>query len=551
MNQPKPGTLKYSDLISEIESGRIKIPQFQREFVWDKESAANLIDSIIKGYPIGTFILWKTDEQLRFVKNIGNLSLPDTQKGDSIKYVLDGQQRMTSIFCCIKGLSIKRKNGKEVDYSDIYIDLAADDDEQIIVTDKDLNIDAAEPGQYIKVSDVYNGNLLNIGQEYNTPPKNKFFEKLADYSERLKTYDFSTISVEYTPINIATEIFTRINVGGKSLSVFEIMAAKTFDNERNFDLSEKYDNLIGILEDVDYDTIPNSTVLQCVSVCINKECSKTQILKLNKNAFIDIWDDVENAIFSAIDYFRTNYRILVSDLLPYHGILVPFTYFFYKNKNKPVGEQQKLLQDFFWRTAINSRYSSSLETVIGQDIKRIDKILDGKMPDYEQPVDISAESLKINGYFSTGRAYIKGLLCILAAQKPLSFNDNSDVIINNSYLKQANSKNYHHFFPKAYLKKQGFESDYINHIANITIVDDFLNKREIKAKAPSVYINEFKKINDDLDSAMKTHLIDDLYEFGVYDDDYDTFFAKRLELFSNELKKRLIFRENDVQSRNE
>ena len=98
MNQPVPGTLKYSDLINEIEKGRIKIPQFQRDFVWGKKNVADLIDSIIKGYPIGTFILWKTKEELRSVRNIGNLSLPMTPKGDFVQYVLDGQQRMTSIF---------------------------------------------------------------------------------------------------------------------------------------------------------------------------------------------------------------------------------------------------------------------------------------------------------------------------------------------------------------------------------------------------------------------------------------------------------------------
>ena len=61
-------------------------------------------------------------------------------------------------------------------------------------------------------------------------------------------------------------------------------------------------------------------------------------------------------------------------------------------------------------------------------------------------------------------------------------------------LKQANSKNYHHFFPRAYLTKKGEEKFKINHILNITIVDDFLNKNKIRAKAPSKYMKEF--LND-------------------------------------------------------
>lgn len=76
MNQPKPHSINFKTLVSDIEQGRIKIPQFQREFVWSKESSAKLIDSILKGYPIGTFILWKTQERLRSVRNIGGLEIP-------------------------------------------------------------------------------------------------------------------------------------------------------------------------------------------------------------------------------------------------------------------------------------------------------------------------------------------------------------------------------------------------------------------------------------------------------------------------------------------
>ncbi|MDO9097500.1 MAG: DUF262 domain-containing protein, partial [Candidatus Methanoperedens sp.] len=65
MLQPENQTKKYQNLFSDIDSGSIKIPKFQRYFVWTKEKTAKLIDSIIKGFPSGTFIFWKTREELR------------------------------------------------------------------------------------------------------------------------------------------------------------------------------------------------------------------------------------------------------------------------------------------------------------------------------------------------------------------------------------------------------------------------------------------------------------------------------------------------------
>lgn len=535
MLHPTPGTLQYSTLIANIEQGIIKIPQFQRKFVWTLEQTAKLLDSILKGYPIGTFILWQTDERLRSIRNIGGIALPDTPSGHFVQYVLDGQQRMTSLYVSLKGVKIRDDNGRDIDYGEIYVDFEAPLDEPVVITD----IAGRDPGEIIKFTDLLTGGYALAARYPN------YLEKLDDYSNAFKTYLFSDILVANAPIDIATEIFTRINVGGKPLSVFEIMVAKTYDAARNFDLSEKYEELIARLEGVNYETISDSTVLQTVSVCLVGECSKKHILKLDKDQFIGVWDDVIDAFERAVDYFRGFFRIPVSQLLPYDGLLVPFTYYFYRHRDKPLGIQQALLQDYFWRVVLTSRFSNSLEAKIGQDIRRIDKILRDVQPEYEEPVDITAGYISDHGWFATGTAYIKGLLCLLAYQQPQSFADNALVTINNSWLKQANSKNYHHFFPKAYLLKRGEELFWINHIANITIVDDFLNKRSIRDRAPARYIADFQKSNPQLKAALETHLIGDPKSWGILDNDYDLFFKKRLERFSQELKKRLILRSSD------
>jgi hypothetical protein len=232
-------------------------------------------------------------------------------------------------------------------------------------------------------------------------------------------------------------------------------------------------------------------------------------------------------------------------------LIIPFTYFFFKHKRKPSGNKQKYLKDYFWRTTLSSRFSSGVESKIAQDIKRIDLILEDKQPAYDTGVDISIEALVENGWFSTGNAYIKGMLCILAYKQPLSFGDKSLVNISNNWLKIATSKNYHHFFPKKYLRKRNEDEFAINHIANITIVDDFLNKHEIRAKAPSIYMRKFEKENPELEDTMKTHLIDNINEYGIWEDNYDVFFDKRLESFNRELKKRLIKTPKDsFESRN-
>jgi hypothetical protein len=81
--------------------------------------------------------------------------------------------------------------------------------------------------------------------------------------------------------------------------------------------------------------------------------------------------------------------------------------------------------------------------------------------------------------------------------------------------------------------------------ANITIVDDFLNKREIRAQAPSKYMGRFARQNPQLNMTMQTHMINP-HSYGVFEDDFDKFFSKRCRAFSRELRKRIIEQEVDI-----
>jgi hypothetical protein len=533
--QPKPDSKKYTDLISEIQKGQIKVPKFQRNFVWSLDKTANLLDSILKSYPIGTFILWETKERLNDIKNIGDLELPPAPDDTKVQYVLDGQQRITSLYAAFLGANIQKEGEKKItDYSDIYVDLDADienSDDQIVVSEQ-------PEGTFITLHKVLNfkDNCLEIKEKYS----DEHFKRILQYSQTFSTYDFSTIVLRKEDIDSAIEVFTRINTGGQTLTLFEIMSAKTYDEIQNFDMEDRFQILLKELEERKYDTISSSVILSIISLILskNKECKRKVILQLDKQAIIDVWDDVISALKESIDYFRSVYRIPVSAILPYDSLLVPFAYFFYFHKEKPKGEQIKFLEEFFWRMSLSSRYSSSTESKLAQDIKRIDEILIGNRPNYDDvKVYLSSPKDLIETIFSAGSSYCKAILCLLAYHEPKDFQDNGKVLLDNSWLKVANSKNYHHFFPKAYLKKRNFGNE--NSLVNITLVSSDLNKRKIKAKAPSIYIRDFLDENDELPTSIKSHLIEDLDNFGVMSDDYLVFLEKRADTFFRELKSRI------------
>jgi uncharacterized protein with ParB-like and HNH nuclease domain len=93
-----PTAEKIDRLINRINSGDIRIPAFQRAYVWKQNQILDLLDSIVKNYPIGSVLLWNTVERLKHTRNIAGYKIPDNAIEYPVNYVLDGQQRISSIY---------------------------------------------------------------------------------------------------------------------------------------------------------------------------------------------------------------------------------------------------------------------------------------------------------------------------------------------------------------------------------------------------------------------------------------------------------------------
>lgn len=538
MQLPEPQSVTFPSLFNQVEQGTVKIPQFQRAFVWTRLQSAKLIDSIIKGYPIGTFILWRTKERLRSIRDIGGITLPTPPEGEPISYVLDGQQRMTSLFVSLKALKVQLDDEIR-DYGKMYISLVGSEDKDLVQVDE-VPEDSRD---FILLSRLLEGDFQYLGT-FPAPQQ----ERIKTYKNRIESYQFSIIQVKDAPIEVATEIFTRLNIGGRALTLFEIMVAKTYDHELGFDLLEKVTAIEDRLVEADFGPIPHATVLQAAAACLAGDISAKAILRLPKADFVRNWAAIESALIDAVEHLRASYAISVSRLLPFPALVAVFTRFFYRlGKERPDANQRRLLKDFFWRVSLAGRYSQSMESHVTADLKKIDRFVKGEAAVYEWPVDVSPQFIEDNGYFNAGRSFIKGLLCLLASHAPQSFDSGHPVRLRNDWLKRVNSKNYHHFFPRAYMaNKTDVQDFYVNHIANITFVDDYLNKQVIRANPPSSYLKKFQRENHDVDMSkvLKTHLID-LDRDGVLKDDFDTFFKHRLRALSRELRKQIIPQEID------
>jgi len=514
----KPDSYPYPELISKIEQGVVKIPAFQREFVWSMDKVLFLLDSISRRYPIGTFLFWQTTDFINSLRNIGNLELNKPPQGYPVQYILDGQQRITSLYAALKTAKI---NGRVYQ---VCVDLDSTHESEEIFF-------ACEPDgeRYILVPEL-------LGNDYGDlyvslkPERRKRFDEIRT---TFLNYPFSITLLEGGDLDIVCDLFERINNTGIALSVFDLLVARTWsppDEAGGFDLRQAFEELKGECEDVGFDEIPEPIVAQTSGAIIKDDCTRKAILTIGREDMRKAWPKIAESMRGAIDFVRSKIRVTASRLLPYPSLLVPLSYFFYRNSmNSPDGYQSAWLTRYFYLNGFSNRLSSGTQSKLTEDLRVIDNLVSGKPAAFEQQVSVEPRDIR-STELRIGSAYCKSILCLLAAQRPLDFRDASEVVLQNRALKQANSRHYHHIFPKAYMRgKAGAEE--VNSVANVALVRADLNLK-IGSKAPSTYLGAFQHHNTAWEQTLKSHIIVGDARTALQGDDFMHFIEQRASLLS-------------------
>ena len=528
----KPGVQYIRDLETEVTNGRVKVPRFQREYVWSLDKASRLLDSMLKGYPVGSLIYWNTTEDLREVRELGGFKFPESGVGKEKNYVLDGQQRLTSILAAIRGEVIELKEGGSIDFSDLRVCISDENSEQKLVVTKE---EAEQIGGYtIPLAAMWS----RRGKVYDKCPE-MHRETRDAIVDTMRAFAIPITTMYEADLSTATEVFSRINTSGKDLTIFEIMVAKSYQVNPVFDLLDEWEEISEKLNAIEFDTLKPSDILQLVALVSEGDCRKSTILNMSRDKFIETWPLAVSAFESCLDFVRSRLKIPTSKLIPYPALVVAISYFFYLSRGRaPTAKQTKFLKDYFWRAAWSERYGASADSKLANDIVSMKKIFEGEVPEYDWVEEFSFEYVMEMEFSVTG-ALEKCILAVLASLGPRSFRDGAAINLQNNYMKQANSKNFHHVFPKAFLKKNGLEHIQ-NRIANISLVEDHLNKWEIRAKPPSEYFKKFAdEVEDDHDFSeyLGTHLIKSNDDSPIWNDDYEQFLEDRSKLIISTLKK--------------
>lgn len=518
--------LTIRKILEQVQNGTIRVPAFQRGFVWDAERVAYLMDSIHKGYPFGSLILWRTKEKLIHERQRGPFVLPDIEPEYPIDYVLDGQQRLTSIF----GVFQTELNPVEdASWTDIYFDMAAESDLQesqfLCLPREEVDIERHFPIRTLFDVTAYRQATehLNSDEAKLIDSVQAIFKEAAIPTQEVATEDRAKVAI----------VFERVNRLGVELDTFQLLSAWTWSD--NFDLQERIRNLTEDVAPYGFGDIAEDTnlILRCCAAIVADNASPATLMGLKGTEVRSRFDEIENGVRGAIDFLRANLSVKTLANLPYASLLVPLAVYFAAPETSSVkmtDSQRGTIERWFWRACFSRRFSAGVLRNLKRDIHEMKALKRGESSALDSFVASLDQEYFIEQSFTIGTVHTKALILMLAHKGPRSF-ISGQIVDLGPVLQAYNREEFHHLMPRSFLKKLGKTTTDINRLANFAIISSIDNK-VLSGDAPS----EYRK-------RMPVAAVDEIIAAAIcpnslFDDDYEAFTrarAKALLEYAREL----------------
>lgn len=510
--------MRIDTILNQIELGLFALPEFQRGYVWNRDQVRKLMNSLYRGYPIGGLLTWVTTLNGDIVRNRANDAY------GNVELILDGQQRITTLYGIIKGKPPEFFDGNASVFTGLYFNL---DDETFEFY---LPLKMQGLRNWISVTDLMKkgvGSYIASTQDAET--RNYLIDNIERLNaiDRIKSTDLYIQKVvgEDKTIDVVVEIFNNVNSGGTKLSKGDLALAKICAewpgarNEMRAILA-KYAKA-GFYFKMDW-------LLRCITIYATGKAYFSELADVSVPVFQKALKETDALISMILNQIASRLgldhdRVLGSR----YSIPLMVGYVHLRGaKNIDTKEWDRLLY-WYIHTFLWGRYSSSTESALAQDLTILaqGKGIDGLI---EQLLKSRGTlTLTPNDFWgwSSGARFYPLLYMMTRINHARDWG--SGIELSNALLGQMSSLDVHHIFPKKVLYDAGFSRPEVNALANYTFLTKATNI-EISARKPEDYFPEYIAKTP---GAMESHWIPMDEELRTTDR-YMDFLAERRKLLA-------------------
>lgn len=512
--------MKVSTVLDQIDIGSIALPEFQRGYVWNREQVRGLMYSLYRKFPVGILLVWVTKSEGASAR--GDAAL---QPG-VVKLLLDGQQRITTLYGIIRGRAPKFFYGNEKAFTGLYFNL----EDEIF----EFYAPAKMKGNpmWFNVNDLMNKGIGHSISELHKNPNctaelDKYIGRLTNLYN-IKDVDFHVEEVtgEDRTIDVVVDIFNKVNSGGTKLSKGDLALAKVcaeWPNARHEmrALLEKWEKA-GFYFKLEW-------LLRVVNSIMTGKAFFSALNDVDTDNFqknLKLAEKTVNYLLNLISarLGLDHDRVLGSR----YSFPILARYAVQKGKySLDTKESDKLLY-WYIHTFLWGRYAGSTETILSQDLSIIEEkegALDRLIDQLHQiRGDLRVHPDNFKGW-SIGARFYPLLYMLARVWKARDWG--SGIELSQSLLGKQSSLQLHHIFPKSKLYEHDYLIDEVNALANFTFLTQETNLK-VSNRDPEIYLEEFFNKHP---GALESHWIPMDRELWKYDR-YRDFLEARREILS-------------------
>lgn len=535
---------QISYLLQRIHDRELAVPDFQRNFVWDSKSTVELLRSIMSRYPAGTLLFWKqSDANSAFAARAVH-SAPSLGDKSADELILDGQQRLTSLFRALTGvaeesyfLRLQQFLSESGDVRPVHeVDF---DDAIVVVEESTKGIDVTDrPWQYdqglfpLQRLDDFHEWLDGFARAAAPDPDQEYVLKRQlravydAYLVPLRSYGFPVVTLPAkTPLEAVCNIFETLNRTGKPLGAFDLVTARLYPSGVNLrELWEEARERDNVLDDFDVEPY---ALLQAVSLRARRSAQRADVLKdLTADDIREHWAPVASGAAAVLDLLQNDYGVLGKRWLPYGMLIVTMAAAWPEVRAmKPLERNGALerLSQYFWCTTFMTNFDQGANSQAGADYQRLTKWLadaDAEAPEAVASFAFSESTLRSANV--RRKALHAGVMALTIRTGAKDFHSAQRLTALKVKEKRIDS---HHIFPKGFLPK-GAPSELL---LNRALIDAETNKI-IGKRSPSQYLDQMEKAYgaEKLLDVLDSHAIQQGPDSGLNSDNYEQFLAQRL-----------------------
>jgi hypothetical protein len=510
--------LKVRELLDEISRGLVLLPEIQRAYVWKGPQVSKLLDSLYHEYPAGQILLWDTIE-LPITKQLEGVEAPSLPSADRPKIVLDGQQRLTSLYQVL---------GKERGGLEVYFNIET---EQFQLYLRRLKADPL----WVAVRAVLNNEKhdLKILQEIEaadgpslTDPKSQVYLDRLQKLKRIGEYKFPIEIFRSDDYEEVTELFIRINSAGTRLRAAELVLAQLALRLPGA-IVEKFEQALEEYEEVGFDLETRLLTRALIAVGTGQSRFKylTEFWKKSREEIELVWERTRKGVDSAVNFVRQNARFESAEWLPSLNALIPLAAYFERHPKIARDVEVGLLR-WFYVASVRGRYSGSPETAMDEDLKAVasDEAIQGLMKNLGP---VAALEITADEFDDAGWRNPLFPMTYALARKRGAADWFRGIALGTDVVGEEQSIQVHHIFPKALLKEVGVSRKDRDEIANLAFLAAKPN-RQISRRPPEQYLPEIAERHPDRLTAQCIPMDRTLWKV----ENFDKFLAARRELLA-------------------